>query len=187
QVEGDCMGAGRRYIEQVCPGCQVLSGDGKSGQSVEPGVVMWMDGASGSEAVSAVSANCSRVAANGSAIVDVLRFAGGPLSLEQSGTQLALDIVPLLHRAERVAVFEMGGWLATMDEVPNPRTAINDMLIALKQRGWREASDHESADVKMFAQQRVFTNNDNALCVVTLSQEGDTAQLLTIMSSYTRG
>ena len=91
--------------------------------------------------------------------------------------------MPLVPGDERLAAFEIGGWLATLDQVARPAAAMEDMNRMLVQRGWREAKGQEAASFGDLPGQRVFTNDANALCVVTLNEEGGRYQLMTILSS----
>ncbi|MCK5887229.1 MAG: hypothetical protein KAG70_12135, partial [Alcanivorax sp.] len=76
EMPGPCTGAGRRYIEQVCPECQIMTGGPQPGQ---PEMLLWSGEDPGYSKAGAVSANCSNTADDGSVIVNVLQFGGGPV------------------------------------------------------------------------------------------------------------
>lgn len=184
RVPGRCEGAGRRYIDQVCPGCQMLA-DGSVG--VPPSMLLWLDPASQGGAVHAVSTDCMAVGPDGVPVVGTLVMNDPALDLAGEGSSLALDVVPLLPGATRLAAIEMGDWLAIFDDVARPSNALSDMAAALRDKGWRETADPEAGGLPTFAGERVFTKNANVFCVISLSKQGGSYQLLTVVSSGARG
>lgn len=183
QLDGECMGAGRRHIQQVCPDCDVISG-GQRGE--QPEMLMWKQPETAGEHLLAVSADCTNVASDGQAVVSVLAFGDGNIHLS-AGQSAADGIVPLLPGSKRLATFELGQWLATVDSTPRPDSALNDMAGALSRQGWREVSGQSVADLQVFDIQRVFVNRANELCIVSISADDGTPQLLTIVNHSTRG
>jgi hypothetical protein len=178
RVEGPCEGAGLRYARSVCPDCQLLGEDAATGNNM----VMWTEGPENEGVFHAVSRDCITTAPDGASVVGSLEF-GGSAVVGGADATFADGLVPLVPGAERLAAFEIGGWLATLDEVVKPATAMADMNRMLVQRGWREAKGQEAIAAVETLGQRVFTNDANALCVVTLNEEGGKYQLMTILSS----
>jgi hypothetical protein len=172
-VDGACLDAGRRHIEQVCPDCQVL--EGKSRQGL-PQMLLWTEPGEKENKIHSVTTDCTEVANDGRAIVGTVSFDG-----DENGN--STDIVPLLAGGTRLAAMEMGGWLTTMDLVEQPEKALLNMSAALQERGWREAAGQESGIGVPLSDQRVFTKNGRATCVVYISRDGGTAQLITVVST----
>lgn len=181
-VPGRCEGAGRRYIERECPGCQVIA---DRSAAFSPSMLLWM--APASSAVQAVSTDCIAVGADGVPVVGTLVMSDPALDLTDEGSSLAGDVVPLLPGAVRVAAIEMGDWLAVFDQVARPSTALSDMATALRDKGWRETGDPQAGGLPAFAGERVFTKNAEVFCVISLSEQGGSYQLLTVVSSGARG
>lgn len=172
-VDGDCLDAGRRYIEEVCPGCQVLEGKNQQGL---PQMLLWTENDDANSKVHSVTADCTEVSSDGRAIVGTVHFDG-----DENGD--SGDRVPLLAGGKRLAAMEMGGWLTTMDLVQQPEQALADMSSALLQRGWREAAGQQAGIGVPLSEQRVFTRNGRETCVVYISREGGVAQLITVVST----
>jgi hypothetical protein len=172
-VDGDCEGAGRRYIEQTCRDCQVFAGQVQPGQ---PQALTWSE-ANG--ALHSVTADCTGVGADGNAVIAVASLAGGELENSDDSQ----GIVPLLPGGKRLAALKMGSWLATMDDVSEPETALSQMSAALRENGWREAAEPESGVGVLATEQRVFTRNGQETCVVYLNEAGGMVQLVTIVNS----
>lgn len=181
EVEGACADAGRRYIEKICPGCQLLP---QAPGDAAPPMLMWREPGDGAESLRAVSTDCIGFGSGGLPVVGTLQLGSGVADLSAGkASGLAADIVPLIPGASRQAAVEIGNWLATFDDVARPGSAVGDMARALTSRGWREVSAAENQS--RFEGERVFTNARNELCVVTLNKQGDAYQLLTVVSLQT--
>jgi hypothetical protein len=179
-VSGDCLGAGQRYFESECPGCGLLGGD----VTGDTGTLMWQQTIDGKSVVRAVSRHCISMGPDGLPVVGSLTFGDGPAHLGHGAAVPDTTLVPLLVGATRVATISLGDWSATYDDVARPGTALPDMAAALGKRGWREVSDHpEVRREKAFQGHRVFTNDTNAVCMISLTGQGDSYQLLTIINS----
>jgi hypothetical protein len=179
KVEGQCTGAGRRYLEQICPGCQLMA---QQSADNSPRMLMWMEKVDGGQSMRAVSTDCISVGPDGAPVVGTLQFGGGVADLSAGATGISLDLVPLIPGSSRLAAVEIGNWLATFDDVARPSSAVGDMARALAGRGWREVSGAGAEGRRQSDDERVFTNVRNELCVVTLSKQGDAYQLLTVVS-----
>lgn len=182
RVPGACDGAGKRYIETVCPGCQILEGNRERGS---PALLTWIQAGNGDTALSAVSADCTGVAPDGVPIVGTVRLGTSAVDLSSGASgDMAGDVVPLLPGANRLAVFEIGNWLATVDEVGSAGTALAEMAGMLRSGGWREHEVPSGVGQQHDGVQggRVFTSDANGLCVVSFKTEGSSRQLLTIMN-----
>lgn len=184
RVAGACAEAGRRYLERSCPSCQVLPGaPGSSG----PPMLTWVDDRGEEPMMRAVSRDCISMAADGVPVVATLRIGNDLADLTQAKPDPKVRLVPLLPGATRIAALELGSWLAIFDQVGRPSTALADMAAALTGRGWRETSGAEAQSLPAFEGERVFTRNDDTFCVISLRKQGDTYQLLTVVSSSARG
>ena len=177
KVDGSCSGAGQRFAEAECPTCR------QTGDAVAGEVLFWQETVEGKDVARVVSRDCVSIGDDGVPIVATLRFGEGPADLTEASVDLANGIVPLLPGATRVASINLGDMFATYDEVPRPSTALPDMALALREWGWREVSDSGASNLEAFQGQRVFTNNANATCVISLTKQDDTYQLLTIINS----
>lgn len=179
EVEGACTDAGHRYIEKTCPGCQLLpQGPGNA----SPPMLMWREKGDGTESLRAVSTDCIGVASSGLPVVGTLQLGDGVADLSGGkAAGIAPEIVPLIPGSSRLAAVEIGNWLATFDDVVRPASAVGDMARALTSRGWREVSGSGEVHSQLEGE-RVLTNARNEFCVVTLNKQGDTYQLLTVVS-----
>lgn len=177
EVSGSCAGAGERYVQIECPGCQVLN----SGVNSE--VVIWSKEVDDKVVVRAVSRNCVRETSVGSSVVASLRFEDDVVDFTGGTPDLSVGRIPLLAGATRVASINLGQWFATYDEVPRPSTALLDMTRALRDWGWREVSSGAEPGPDTFQGQRVFTNRANATCVISLTRQDGVYQLLTVINS----
>jgi hypothetical protein len=183
-VPGECVGAGRRLINTECPGC-VPFGDGSDATDM----LLWHQPRAGNTVVRAVSRDCISFAGDGTPVVGSITFgdgdgiANGAVSLSDESTVNDGGNVPLLAGATRMAALSLGSWSATYDSVARPSSALRDMTNALQGNGWREVSDPEVVGLETFAGQRVFTNNMNEICVISLSGDGGTFQLVTVINS----
>ncbi|HEX5764236.1 MAG TPA: hypothetical protein VFY27_01615 [Woeseiaceae bacterium] len=181
EVEGSCTGAGRRYLEETCPGCELLP---RKPGDASPPMLMWKEKGDGSESLRAVSTDCISIGPTGLPVVGTLQLGDGVADLSAGrAAGVALDVVPLVPGASRLAAVEIGNWFATFDNVVRPSSAVGDMARALASRGWREVSGTEGQS--QFEGERVFTNARDEVCVVTLSRQGDEYQLLTVVSLQT--
>jgi hypothetical protein len=175
-VPGECANAGRRFIDQECPGCGLL-GDAGTAE-----MLIWQQSINGVPVVRSVSRHCIKLAPDGNAIVGTLTFGGESLDLAPGATDSGSGQVPLIRGATRLASIRLGLWSATYDKVPRPASALQDMASALQMRGWREVSESEHLPGDAFGGQRVFTNDGSAVCVISLIQQGQDYQLTTIIS-----
>lgn len=180
RVPGPCEGAGRRYLDKACPHCRLIPG---SGEAASPAMLMWTE----ANALHAVSADCTSLAADGVPIVGTLVMNDPTVDLGAGGSDFASDVIPLLPGARRMASVEIGGWMAVFDQVARPSTALADMAAALVKRGWRETADPDAAGLATFEDQRVFTKSTDIFCVISLGKQGGNYQLLTVVSSGARG
>lgn len=179
RVPGTCTGAGRRFIETECPDCTpMMDDDGGVGS-----MLLWQQAVDGANVTRAVSRHCIEMSPDGIPVVGSLTFADGPADLRTGSAKADTSQVPLLVGATRVTTVSLGAWSATYDTVARPSQALPDMAAALKRRGWREVSDDAAFDHKSFEGQRVFVNSANALCMISLSKQGNDYQLLTIINS----
>lgn len=178
RVPGSCSGAGRRYMTSECPSCAVI-GDPNSAPTE---MLLWHQSIEGKPAIRAVTTNCMRVSTDGIPIVGTLEFGDSPVDLGSTAQQTLNSSVPILSGGKRVASIKLGGWSATFDTVARPSAALDDMADALGRRGWREVSDPETYLPSSFEGQRVFTNVNNAVCVISLTRQNDEYQLLTIVN-----
>jgi len=185
RVEGDCEGAGRRYVEEACPDCLIIAGE--PGEPGEPAMLMWTQLHEGEPAFYTVTADCMAIGDDGVPIVGTVRFGGGAVDLVGRTEELALARVPLLPGATRLAAVEIGEWLTTFDDVVRPSSALADMAVALGEMGWRTAGDSVREDLQRFEGDQVFTNSANAVCVISLQQIGNTHRLTTLISTNARG
>lgn len=176
KVAGECNNAGRRFLEQECPGCGLL------GDSPETEMLMWQQTSNGAKVVRSVSRHCMRVTPDGHSIVGTLEFGDGKVNLIDDGPDRDPSQVPLISGAVRLASVRVGLWSATYDKVPRPASALQDMTNALELRGWREVSESEHIPEDAFGGQRVFTNDGSAVCVISLIRQGQDYQLTTIIS-----
>ena len=181
RVPGSCAGAGRRLAKEQCPACEIRTTPEIAG---EQQMLIWSP-QPGDSAVVSAPLNCTAFDQDGTPLVTVIAFGDGAVNLAGSGDVIARDRVPLVAGANRLAAFELGGWLAVLDEVRSPQQALGDMQQSLIGQGWRKASGSEVPDLPGAEDQLVFTNAANELCVVTLSIEESANQLLTIISSET--
>ena len=184
RVSGTCEGAGLRYIEEVCPDCQATAG---KGQGDLPAMLVWTDPDEPAGSINSVTADCISVSIDGAAIVGTLTLGGDTLDLADGLTSGAAGYVPLIAGATRVAAIEIGGWIATFDHVGRPSTALADMATLLVNRGWREVSDPPSDPSPDFEGERIFVNGAGVHCVISLSKQDQTHQLISIISSGLRG
>jgi hypothetical protein len=175
-VPGECTNAGRRFIDQECPGCGLL-GDAGTAE-----MLIWQQTVDGTPVVRSVSRHCIKLAPDGKAIVGTLTFGADSLDLAQRPTDTGSGHVPLIGGATRLASIRLGLWSATYDKVPRPASALQDMASALQMRGWREVSESEHLPEEAFGGQRVFTNDGSAVCVISLTRQGQEYQLTTIIS-----
>jgi hypothetical protein len=181
RVQGTCTGAGYRFIRETCPDCRILTDHSTDKM---PPMLMWTEAGDGERSIRTVSTDCISVGPDGVPVVGTLRFGEGVADLSGESNHSAVEVVPLLPGSSRVAAVEIGGWLAIFDNVARPSTALPDMATALRNRGWREASGTEPGYNPVFEGERIFTNDQNAFCVVSLSKQGDSYQLLTVVSSH---
>lgn len=179
-VDGVCEGAGRRYIERVCPECEIMEGSKQTGQ---PAMLLWTEPGENGEALRSVTADCTATSPGGKAVVSSLSFGEDGGDLATNSQQMALDIVPLLPGSKRVSAVEMGGWMATMDEVDDPENALDAMSAALHKKGWRNAPGQPLEAVAGVGEHRVFSREGQATCVIYLSATGGTTQLVTVIGS----
>lgn len=180
QVAGNCAGAGQRYFEAECPGCELLGGPDAGNADM----LLWSERVDGRDVMRSVSRDCIGMSPAGLALVGTLTFGDGPADLRQKlDAPPATDRVPLLAGSVRVAAISMGDWFATYDKVPRPASALPDMAEALARRGWREVSDPGWPTHAALEGQRVFINPTNWLCMISLTRQGDDYQLLTIINS----
>jgi hypothetical protein len=184
RVPGECQGAGRRYVDMVCADCELLSGESKTDLL---SMLVWNQYDSGETLTHAVTPDCVSVAADGVPVVGTLRFGGGAADLTDGRARTVVSGVPLIAGATRAAEFEVGGWVATLDNVARPSTALADMTLALRNRGWREVSKPPSDYRPAFEGERVFINGAGVHCVISLSRQDRTHQLISIVSSGPRG
>ncbi|HNP34698.1 MAG TPA: hypothetical protein PKK10_02490 [Woeseiaceae bacterium] len=178
-MAGNCTAAGERYFAATCPGCELIGGS--EAQSAE--MLLWNQTVDGREVLRAASRNCTGTSATGLAIVGTLDFDTSPVNLGDSTKPVDTHRVPLLAGALRITSITLGDWSATYDQVARPSSALPDMASALQKRGWREVSDPELLGQGAFQGQRVFTNETNWLCMISLTKQGDNFQLLTIINS----
>lgn len=184
RVPGECTGAGRRYLQSKCPHCRIVAAE----DDLElPSALIWTDPADDRSLLRSVSRDCVSIGADGVPIVGVLEFAGPTADLAGDNAAVDGDIVPLLPGATRIAAMEIGPWLAVFDQVARASTALPDMAAALERRGWRETGEADAGGLPSFVGERVFTKNTDVFCVISLSKQGGTYQLLTVVSSRTRG
>jgi hypothetical protein len=179
-VDGVCEGAGRRYIEQVCPECKIMEGSQQTGQ---PSMLLWTKADESSEVLRSATADCTATNPDGRVVVSSLSFGedgGNPASGSQ---QMALDIVPLLPGSKRLSTAGMGGWMATMDEVSDPENALDDMTAALHRKGWQDAPGQPLNAIAGIGEHRVFSGEGQATCIIYLSATGGTIQLVTVIGS----
>lgn len=179
EVPGSCAGAGRRFFESECPDC-VLIGDSESGGTP---MLLWRQVINGTESTRAVSSSCTEFSSEGVPIVGSLTFGDDAIDLTNESASEDSSDVPLLAGAVRVASISLGAWSATYDDVARPSSALPDMASALVRRGWREVTDAPEFDDDSFAGHRVFVNAVNELCMISLSRQGTSYQLLTIINS----
>jgi hypothetical protein len=184
RVPGQCSGAGRRHVEKICPACQVIAG--KGGGSL-PSMLMWTEVLDGEDVMRAVSTDCLSFATDGVPIVGTLRLGLEAVDLTNGNPDVVNDIVPLLPGATRIAAIEVGQWLAIFDHVARPSTALPDMAAALAVRGWQETSGADASVLPEFEGERVFKKSTDSYCVISLSKQGETYQLLTVVSAIARG
>ena len=175
-VPGECKDAGRRFIDRECPDCGLLGDAGTSD------MLLWQQAIDGEMAVRSVSRHCLRVSPDGQAIVGTVTFGDEKIDLAPQASNAGSGQVPLIAGATRLASIRLGLWSATYDRVPQPSSALREMASALLMRGWREVSDNEHLPQDAFDGQRVFTNDGSAVCVISLTREGQDYQLLTIIS-----
>lgn len=184
RVPGECQGAGRRYVDMVCANCELLSSDSKT----DPlSMLVWNQYDSGETFSNGVTPDCISVAADGVPVVGVLRFGGNTAALTEGGEQSLASNVPLIAGATRAAEFEVGGWIATLDNVARPSTALTDMALELRNRGWREVSEPPNDYRPAFEGERVFVNSAGVHFVISLSRQDRTHQLISIVSAGPRG
>jgi hypothetical protein len=183
-VPGVCEGAGKRWSLQTCPTCTPLSAETQEGF---PALLLWTETIDGRERTSAVTADCTAIGADGLPVVTSITF-DDPLNptgiVEPTAGAL---LVPLLPGATRRASLEVGEWLATFDLVARPGTALGDMVALLEARGWRDIPAGVRFDAQQFVGDRVLTNDANATCVLSLTEQNGDHQLLTIISPGRRG
>ena len=177
EVSGICDDAGQRYVQVKCPDCQVINGGANSE------VLIWSETVDDKTIVRAVSRDCVRETSLGASVVATLRFEDDVVDFTGGVPDLSVGRIPLLAGATRVASINLGRWFATYDEVPRPSTALLDMTRALRDWGWREVSSGKEPGPESFQGQRVFTNNANATCVISLTRLDDVYQLLTVINS----
>lgn len=177
EVSGSCLGAGKRYLQTECAGCQVMN----AGENSE--VLIWNEDIDDSVVVRAVSRDCVRETSSGASVIATLRFEDNVVNFTSGMADLSVGRIPLLAGATRLASINLGSWFATYDEVPRPSSALREMASALGDWGWREVSSGIDPDPETFQGQRVFTNSANATCVISLIKENDGYQLLTVVNS----
>jgi hypothetical protein len=182
RVPGECAGAGYRYIRNTCPDCQIIN---KPLSDKAQPMLMWTDANVAKGGIKSVSTDCVSIGPDGVPVVGTLSFGDGAVDLSAQSNDIAADIVPLIPGSSRIAAVEIGGWLATFDEVARPSTALHDMTAHLLGQGWREAPQSEEPGYRpAFVGERVFTNRQNAFCVISISKQGDSYQVLTVVSSH---
>ncbi len=184
RVPGKCRGAGRRYVETVCADCELLSG---VSESEDLSILVWNQHDGAETVTRAVTPDCISVDTDGTPVVGTLRFGAGAADLTDGRTHSAGGGVPLIAGATRAAEFAVGGWVATLDNVARPSTALADMALALRKRGWREVSELPDDYSAAFEGERVFINSAGVHCVISLSRQDRTHQLISIVSSGPRG
>ena len=175
-VSGECANAGQRYIDKECPGCGLLGDSGSSD------MLMWQQTVDAEPVVRSVSRHCLKMTPDGQAVVGTLQFGEGDLDLAAGRPDKISGHVPLISGATRLASIRIGVWSATYDKVPRPSSALQDMATALQIKGWREVSESEHLPKDAFSGQRVFTNDSSAVCVISLTRQGQDYQLTTIIS-----
>ena len=179
-VDGPCESAGRRYIESICPECEIQEGPAQPGQTT---MLLWHKPGEKDGGIRSVSADCIASDGNNKAVVGSLSF--GPETPQQGGNSqpMAADLVPLLPGAKRVSAMEMGGWLAIMDEVESPDRALDAMATALRQKGWQDVEGQPANGVGSIKEQRVFSRAGYGTCVIYLNRDGGSVQLVTVVST----
>ena len=177
EVSGACDDAGQRYVQVECPDCQVINGGANSE------VLIWSENVDDKTVVRVVSRDCVRESSVGASVVATLRFEDDVVDFTSGVADLSVGRIPLLAGATRVSSINLGQWFATYDEVARPSTALLDMTLALRKWGWREVSSGNEPGPETFQGQRIFTNNVNATCVISLTRQDDVYQLLTVINS----
>ena len=185
RVSGVCKDAGARWAREICPTCQLLSNPGAEG---EPQMLLWTEARNGRDVTRAVQADCTATGPDGDSVVASVTFDDREATLDAPATRdPSLDVVPLLPGGTRIAALEVGEWLATIDHVGRPSSALVDMAIALRKNGWRDIPSGTEAEPGTFGGQRVLKNEKDATCVISLSRQGDQYQLTTVVSPGRRG
>ena len=146
-------------------------------------MLLWQQSRAGNTIVRAVSRDCISFASDGTPVVGSITFGDGDVSLGSGSVSNNGGSIPLLTGATRLAALSLGSWSATYDSVARPSSALRDMTNVLQGNGWREVSDPKVVGLETFEGQRVFTNNMNEICVISLSGEGGTFQLVTVINS----
>jgi hypothetical protein len=183
-VTGPCDGAGMRHAQEICPGCAVWEHAGDDGL---PPVVLWTELVGGTARVSAATRNCVSLGPNGEPIISHLEFGGDRVDLAGESFGAAAAQVPLPAGAMRIAVVEMGGWVAVIDRPGRPSTALRDMLALMDAAGWRDAPSLRPEPPPYFEGQRVVVNDRGQYAVVAMSRHAESYQLVTIVTSGAGG
>ena len=178
-VQGGCVGAGRRYLEAICPGCAAFEVSEQPGQ---PSMLVWTENRSGTDVLRSVTTDCVAAGRDGEVVVGTLALGGGAEAASGQDTQMALDIVPLLPGSRRLSALEMGGWLATIDEVEHDAGPLDAMAKALRRKGWQDVAGQPLDGVAGVEEQRVFRGQGQSTCVIYLSRQAGATQLVTLVS-----
>lgn len=178
EVDGPCIGAGTRYLQQTCPDCGFVDSPAQPGQ---PATILWMSTGAGQDASGSIFRDCTQDLHNGSVRVVMLEFQADAIDLQGSPSghvDMYSAMVPTLPGSERVSVMTLGEWSIVVDESDSP-SALLMMESKLLAEGWQRV-EGEVAPASPAANQRTYKRGKLGLCVVTETVEGDQRQLVTM-------
>lgn len=183
KTAGPCNGAGLRYIKTDCPDCVIAEIESQDGEAP---TVYWMKQATGEADVSGtIYRDCVASNADGSVTVPMLSFSSDTLALTNttaSTTSSAPSPIPLIDGQKRISAMSLGDWSIAVDSVENSNNALLAMEAKLLVKGWVRTAKGEAPPIE-YVDQRVYKRSPTELCVVSLTQEEDEFQLVTMTNA----
>lgn len=160
-----CLGAGQRYLDSLCPDCDVkeVSGFGES-----RAVLFWVEGDTAAPTARAVFRDCSEQISSTEVLVPTLTVGADQwLSTESAEHMPAQEILPLSLVASPLSVLTLGSWeIAEYDISHEVDVAgrITDWLLA---RNWTLPGEQIISDS---AEQLVYVSEGEGMLVLTFNE-----------------
>ncbi|MFT4520726.1 MAG: hypothetical protein ACI9JM_003131 [Halioglobus sp.] len=183
---GPCDGAGLRYIKTDCPNCVIAEIESQDGEAP---TVYWMKQAIGEAEVSGtIYRDCVANNDDGTVTVPMLSFSSDTLALANTapgtpGTPASVPSpIPLVDGHKRISAMSLGDWSIAVDSVEDSNKALLAMEAKLLVEGWVRTATGEAPPLE-YVEQRVYKRSPTELCVVSLTQEEDEFQLVTMTNA----